>query len=110
VAELTGWSKDLRVTADADDVVAMVGVVGLRMLADRTGLTQGLSTVLAKPGFHPVHDRGRVVTDVACSIAAGGADLYGVEALRAQSEVTFKKTYGSTASACGSTTPASWPR
>jgi hypothetical protein len=65
----------------------MVGVVGLRMLADRTGLTQGLSAVLAKRGFTPVHDRGRVLTDVACSIAAGGVDLCDIEALRAQSEV-----------------------
>jgi hypothetical protein len=37
-----GWSQDLRVSADADDVVSMVGVVGLRMLADRTGLAAGL--------------------------------------------------------------------
>jgi hypothetical protein len=93
VGELTGWSRDLRVTADADDVVAMVGVLGLRMLADRTGLTAGLSAVLAKPGFFPVHDRGRVLTDVACSIAAGGVDLSDIEALRAQSEV-----FGSVAS------------
>src|SRR5205823_11900136 len=85
--ELTGWSRDLRVTADGTGVVGMVGVMGLRMLADRTGLTAGLSRVLAKPGFHPVHDRGRVLTDVACSIAAGGVDLYDIEALRAQVEV-----------------------
>src|SRR5262245_3948145 len=65
----------------------MVGVVGLRMLADRTGLTAGLSAVLAKPGFNPIHDRGRVLADVACSIAAGGVDLYDIEALRAQGEV-----------------------
>src|SRR5919201_4379633 len=87
VREFTGWSRDLRITADADDVVSMVGVVGLRMLADRTGLTQGLSAVLAKLGFHPVHVRGRVLVDVACSIAAGGVDLYDIEALRAQAEV-----------------------
>jgi hypothetical protein len=87
VCELTGWSRDLRVTADADDLVSMVGVVGLRMLADRTGLTQGLSAALTKPGFYPVHDRGRVLTDVACSIAAGGVDLYDIEALRAQAQV-----------------------
>lgn len=85
--ELTGWSKDLRVTADGDGVVAMVGVAGLRMLADRTGLTAGISRVLARPGFHPVHDRGRVLTDIACSIAAGGADIYDIEALRAQAGV-----------------------
>jgi hypothetical protein len=87
VGELTGWSRDLRVTADGTGVVGMVGVVGLRMLADRTGLTGGLSRVLAKPGFNPIHDRGRVLVDVACSIAAGGVDLYDIEALRAQGEV-----------------------
>ncbi len=68
--ELTGWSRDLRVTADGDGVVGMVGLVGLvglRMLADRAGLTAGLSRALAKPGILPVHDRGRVLTDVACS-------------------------------------------
>lgn len=41
----------------------MGGVAGLRMLADRSGLTVGISTVLTKPGFRPVHDRGRVLTD-----------------------------------------------
>jgi hypothetical protein len=87
VRELTGWSKDLRVTADGTGVVGMVGVIGLRMLADRTGLTAGLSAVLAKPGFYPIHGRGRVLTDVACSIAAGGVDLSDIEALRANSEV-----------------------
>ncbi len=93
MGELTGWSRGLRVTADGTGVVGMVGVVGLRMLADRTGLTGGLSRVLAKPGFNPIHDRGRVLVDVACSIAAGGVDLYDIEALRAQGEV-----FGSVAS------------
>lgn len=87
VRELTGWSKDLRVTADGEGVVSMVGVVGLRILADRTGLTQAISTVLARPGFAPVHDRGRVLTDMACSIAAGGVDIVDIEALRAQADV-----------------------
>lgn len=85
--ELTGWSKDLRVTADGTGVVGMVGVVGLRMLADRSGLTRAISTVLARPGFVPVHDRGRVLTDIACSIAAGGVDIVDIEALRAQAQV-----------------------
>lgn len=65
----------------------MSGVVGLRMLADRSGLTQATSKILAKPGFTPVHDRGRVLTDIACSIAAGGADISDIETLRAQGEV-----------------------
>jgi Transposase DDE domain group 1 len=87
VRQLTGWAKDLRVSADGDGVAAMAGVIGLRMLADRSGLTGGLSKVMAKPGFHPVHDRGRVLVDLACSIAAGGADISDIEALRAQAQL-----------------------
>lgn len=87
VRQLTSWARDLRVTADGDDVVAMAGVIGLRMLADRTGLTGGISAVLARRGFHPVHDRGRVLADVACSIAAGGCDIVDIETLRAQAQV-----------------------
>jgi hypothetical protein len=87
VRELTGWSTDLRVTADGDGVVSMVGVAALRMLTDRTGLTQAISTILTRPGFRPVHDRSRVLTDIACAIAAGGTDIVDIEALRAQGEV-----------------------
>lgn len=85
--QLTGWSEDLRVSTDGDGVVSMVGVAALRMLADRTGLTQAISVILARPGFRPVHDRGRVLTDMACAIAAGGVDIVDIEALRAQEKV-----------------------
>src|SRR5215467_8551857 len=42
----------------------------LRLLADRTGLTAGLSKALAS-GRLLVHDRGRVLSDLACAIADG---------------------------------------
>jgi len=87
VGDFTAWSRDLRVTADADGVASMVGAVPLRMLADRSGLTEGLSGVLARRGFVPVHDRGRVLTDVAVMIACGGRDIVDVEGLRAQGAV-----------------------
>ena len=87
MGDFTAWSRDLRVTADADGVASMVGAVPLRMLADRSGLTEGLSGVLVRCGFIPVHDRGRVLTDVAVMIACGGRDIVDVEALRAQSAV-----------------------
>jgi hypothetical protein len=44
-------------------------VVLLRALADRTGLTGGLSGALARRGFVPVPDRGRVLADLAVAIA-----------------------------------------
>jgi hypothetical protein len=55
-------------------------VAALRIFADRTGLTQAISAILARPGFRPVHDRGRVLTDMACTIAGGGVDIVDIEA------------------------------
>ena len=45
------------------------GLALLRQLADRTGLTAGLSRALPSPLCG--HDRGRVVSDLACAIADG---------------------------------------
>jgi hypothetical protein len=87
VTDPTAWSADLRVTADGVGIVAWAGAVPVRMLADRTGLTGGLSQVLARRGFDPLHDRGRVLVDVATAIACGARDIVDVEALRAQVEV-----------------------
>jgi hypothetical protein len=44
-----------------------------RLLADRVGLTTGLSGVLARAGFIPLRDRGRALTDAACALAAGAS-------------------------------------
>jgi hypothetical protein len=85
--QLTAWSKDLRVTGDGSGVASHTGLVLLRLLADRVGLTQALSTALAKRGFWPVHDRGRVLTDVAVMIADGGEAIADIEVLRHQGEV-----------------------
>ena len=84
VREFTSWSRDLRVRADGQGVVAMTGAVPLRMLADRSGLTERLSVALARVDFFPIHDRGRVLTDVATSIGCGARDIVEVEGLRAQ--------------------------
>jgi predicted amino acid-binding ACT domain protein len=42
----------------------------VRALADRIGLTAGLSKALAS-GRLLVHDRGRVLADLACAVADG---------------------------------------
>src|SRR4051812_10204074 len=81
VHELTGWSRDLGVEVAGRGVVAHTGSVALRALADRTGLTTAVSSALARPGFEPVHHRGRVLADSAVMIADGGrgmSDLAGV--------------------------------
>ena len=65
----TGWSRGLEVTGGGTGVVSHAGLVLLRELADRTGLTAGLSTALPSPAGG--HDRGRVFADLACAIADG---------------------------------------
>jgi hypothetical protein len=87
VQDFTAWSRDLRVTADGEGLVSLAGAVPLRMLADRSGLTASLSRLLARPGFFPIHDRGRVLTDIAVAIACGARDIVDVEGLRAQQAV-----------------------
>jgi hypothetical protein len=67
----TGWLKGLQVTASGTGVVSHAGVTLIRALADNTGLTRGLSKALAS-GRLLVHDRGRVLADLACAIADGG--------------------------------------
>ena len=65
----TAWSRGLEVTGGGTGVVSHAGLVLLRQLADRTGLTGGLSKALPTPDGGL--DRGRVFTDLSCAIADG---------------------------------------
>ena len=67
---VTGWSRGLEVSGGGQGVVSHAGLALLRHLADRTGLTNGLSRALASARLL-VHDRGRVLADLACVIADG---------------------------------------
>jgi hypothetical protein len=87
VADPTSWSKDLAVEIAGHDVINHAGAAALRIIADRTGLTSGLSRALARPGFVPVHDRGRVLADTAVLIADGGRVLSDLAMLRDQAEL-----------------------
>jgi hypothetical protein len=51
-------------------IVSHAGVALIRALADNTGLTAGPSGALASDRLL-VHDRGRVLADLACAIADG---------------------------------------
>ena len=68
---VTGWSKGLEVTGGGQGIVSHAGLVLLRRLADETGLAAGLSKALASRRLL-IHDRGRVLADLACAIADGG--------------------------------------
>ena len=62
--------------------MALAGSAAVRLLADRVGLTEHLSTALSQRGFVPVHDRGRVLVDVATVLAAGGEAIGDIDTLR----------------------------
>ncbi len=81
------WSTALAVSADGTGVVAHAGNVATRMLADQVGLTDALSGAMARRGFIPTHDRGRVLADVAVLIAGGGQAIADINVLRHQREV-----------------------
>jgi hypothetical protein len=87
VVDVSSWSKDLAVEIAGHDVINHAGAAVLRIIADRTGLTSGLSRVLARPGFVPIHDRGRVLADAAVLIADGGRVLSDLATLRDQAEL-----------------------
>ena len=70
MSNVTGWSRGLEVSGGGQGVVSHAGLALLRHLADKTGLTGGLSRALATSRIL-VHDRGRVLADLACAIADG---------------------------------------
>lgn len=74
-------------TADGKGVVAHAGAVPVRLLADRVGLTRGLSGAVARSGFTPVRDRGQALVDLAVMLACGGEAISDIDTLREQGEV-----------------------
>jgi len=83
---LTGWSKSLEVTADGAGIVSHAGLALLRQVADKTGLTGGLSRALASPRLL-IHDRGRVTADLACAIADGSEVISDFRVMTDQKEL-----------------------
>src|SRR5262245_50836022 len=82
----TGWLKGLEVTAGGTGIVSHAGLALLRALADKTGLTGGLSKALASDRLL-VHDRGRVLADLACAIADGAQVISDFRVMGDQREV-----------------------
>jgi hypothetical protein len=82
---VTAWASGLEVTGDGTGIVSHAGLGLLRRLADKTGLTRGLSRALAS-GRLLGHDRGRVLTDLACVIAGGARGICDFRVLADQKE------------------------
>jgi Transposase DDE domain group 1 len=83
----SAWSFGLTVEVAGHGVVSHTGSAVLRLIADNTGLTAGLSRALVRRGFLPVYDRGRVLGDLAVCIADGGRVLSDLATLRDQPEL-----------------------
>ena len=80
----TSWSQGVVSYADGSGLVPLAGVVAVRLLADRVGLTDGLSAALSRRGFVPGHDRGQVWVDMATMLTAGGEAIGDIDTLRHQ--------------------------
>lgn len=73
------------VSADGDGLVSHAGTVLLAELADRIGLTAGLSRALAATRERrSAHAPGRVLRDVAVMLADGGDCVTDLDGLRGQ--------------------------
>jgi hypothetical protein len=94
-----GRVEKVEVAADGDGLVSRAGTALLAELSDRLGLTDGLSRALSPTRERAGgHDRGRVLRDLALTLADGGDCLADLGALREQSEL-----FGPVAS-----TPTAW--
>jgi hypothetical protein len=82
-----GWSQGLRVQVGGAGTVAHAGIVLPRLVADRVGLSTGLSGALARAGFIPGRDRGRALADAVACLAAGATCLSDIEAMTSQVEI-----------------------
>jgi hypothetical protein len=75
----------VEVTADGEGLVSHAGVALVVELADRVGLTAGLSRALAGTRERrSAHDPGRVLRDVAVMLADGGDCVTDIDAYRGQ--------------------------
>jgi hypothetical protein len=97
----TAWDQRLDVRADEKNLIGHAGVVLLRRVADRTGLTRALTGALPRgtgPGWR---DRGEALIQLACAIVLGATNVLEAEQLqhhwrrllpRPVSDSTFRRT------------------
>ena len=67
-----GWARGLELVGDDERCVALAGLLPLRLLAERGGLTAGISAAMRRPGYDPDYDRGQVLVDLGLILLAGG--------------------------------------
>ncbi|GGJ63838.1 IS1380 family transposase [Streptomyces brasiliensis] len=82
MSKLTEWAEGLSLSTGGRKLVGKAGVVPVRRLADKVGLTDALSAALVRRDFHPVHDRGGVLVTAACAVLLGARSIAGIEVMR----------------------------
>lgn len=80
----TGWALGLKVTADGAGIVSLAGMSMVRFVAEQTGPPAAIAAVVNPAGKLVLHDRGRVVCDLAAMVMAGGQATGDIETLRGQ--------------------------
>ncbi len=82
------WADRLEFVGDDDRLVASVGVLPIRLLAEKLGLRAALSAAWARRGFIPVYDRGQLAVDLALTLLLGGEAISDFQGLRHLAPVT----------------------
>ena len=82
----TSWAAGLELVGDDERCVALAGLLPLRLLAERAGLTAGISAAMRRPDHDPDYDRGQVLVDLGLVQLAGGQAIGDFQALRAPGE------------------------
>jgi hypothetical protein len=82
VSKLTEWADGLSLSTGGRKLVGKAGIVPVRRLADKVGLTDALSGALVRRDFHPVQHRGGVLVSAACAVLLGARSIAGIEVMR----------------------------
>jgi hypothetical protein len=80
--QATEWDHRLAVRADGKNLIGHAGVVLLRKVADRVGLTAALSAALPKDTGPGWRDRGMALVPLACAIVLGATNILEAEQLQ----------------------------
>lgn len=105
------WYPPLSVDRGGSGVVSQAGAVVLARTADKTGLSSAVSTAL-QPWRKPfaTHDPGKILLDLAISLATGGDCLADVALLRAEPGVFGRVASDPTVSRLVTTLAADAPK
>jgi hypothetical protein len=82
LVQRTGWARGLELIGDDERCVALTGLLPVRLLAERSGLTGGVSAAMRRRGYDPDYDRGQLLVDLGLVLIGGGVAISDFQALR----------------------------